>query len=64
MDIQVGDRVQMKKAHPCGGAVFQVLRVGLDYKLRCEKCGREIMAPRIKIAKYIKKVPKTEEDNA
>ena len=64
MDIQVGDRVQMKKAHPCGSNVFQVLRVGLDFKLRCEQCGRDIMAPRIKIAKHIKKVLKREEDNA
>ena len=64
MDFKLDDIVIMKKAHPCGGAVFQVLRVGLDYKLRCEKCGREIMAPRIKIAKYIKKVLKKEEDNA
>lgn len=64
MDIQVGDRVQMKKVHPCGNRTFQVLRVGLDYKLRCEKCGREIMAPRLKIAKDIKKVLKKDEANA
>ena len=63
MDIQVGDRVQMKSAS-LRQQCFQVLRVGLDFKLRCEKCGREIMAPRIKIAKHIKKVLKREEDNA
>ncbi len=56
MDIQVGDLIQMKKKHPCGENTFAVLRVGMDFKIRCVKCGREIMAPRQKIEKSIKKV--------
>ena len=46
----------MKKQHPCGKTIFAVLRVGMDFKIRCVKCGREIMAPRQKIEKNIKKV--------
>lgn len=56
MEIKVGDKVLMKKTHPCGNSVFTVLRVGLDFKLKCDKCGREIMVPRVKIIKFIKKV--------
>ncbi len=56
MDVSVGDRVELKKPHPCGNKVFTVLRVGMDFKIRCESCGREVMVPRNKIEKNIKKV--------
>ena len=58
MDIAVGDVIQVKKPHPCGGNLFAVLRVGMDFKIRCETCGREVMVPRAKIEKNIKKVQK------
>ena len=50
------DIITTKKPHPCGGSRFLVLRVGMDFKIRCEKCAREIMLPRAKIEKNIKKV--------
>lgn len=56
MDVKVGQRLLMKKNHPCGGNIFYVLRVGMDFKVRCEKCGREVMVPRAKIEKNIKKI--------
>ncbi len=56
MDIQVGDRVTMKKSHPCGCNQFYVTRIGMDFKLRCIKCGHEIMLPRAKCEKNIKSV--------
>lgn len=56
MKAREGDRVEMKKAHPCGGKTWLVLRAGLDYRLRCETCGREVMTPRLKADKGIKKV--------
>ncbi len=56
MDIRVNDKIIMKKAHPCGGNEFTVLRVGMDFRIHCNKCGRETMAPRAKIEKNIKKV--------
>lgn len=55
MNVNVGDRVEMKKPHPCGGKTFRILRIGMDFKIKCEKCGREVMAPRNKIEKNIKK---------
>ena len=56
MAVSAGDRVEMKKPHPCGSAVFTVLRVGMDFKLKCETCGHEIMLPRSKAEKGIKKI--------
>ena len=45
MDVRVGDKLQMKKPHPCGTNVFEVLRIGADFKLRCLGCGRESWCP-------------------
>ena len=58
MDVQVGDILEMKKPHPCGSRRFLVLRSGMDFKIRCTGCGREVMLPRAKIEKNIKKVAK------
>lgn len=61
MDIQVGDHLLMKKEHPCGSREWLVLRVGMDFRMRCCGCGHEIMAPRNKIEKNIKSVRREEE---
>ena len=58
MDVSVGDKLIMKKPHPCGGFNFSVLRVGMDFKIKCDTCGREVMAPRGKVEKNIKKIVK------
>ncbi len=52
----VNDVLIMKKPHPCGCNEFLLLRVGVDYKLRCQKCGREVIIPRVKAEKNIKGV--------
>ncbi len=56
MDIQVGDILSMKKAHPCGSKDWQVLRTGADFRLRCLGCGREVLGPRSKFEKNIRQV--------
>ena len=56
MDIHVGDTIVTKKSHPCGANSFSVLRVGMDFRIRCNGCGHEVMLPRAKIEKNIKKV--------
>lgn len=60
MDIRPNDVLTMKKNHPCGSNKMLVLRSGMDFKLRCEGCGREFMTPRNKIEKNIKKVSRDE----
>lgn len=62
LDIRINDILQMKKKHPCGSADFTVLRVGMDFKLRCNGCGHEVMLPRSKAEKNIKKVLQTGEN--
>ena len=56
MDIQVGDKLRMKKAHPCGSKDWLVLRIGTDFRLRCLGCGHEVMVERFKIEKSIREV--------
>ena len=56
MDVRIGDILVMKKAHPCGNARFEVLRSGMDFKLRCEKCGHMVELPRSKAEKNIKQI--------
>ena len=56
MDIRVGDRLKMKKAHPCGSSEWEVLRIGADFKLRCRGCGHEVMGARSKFEKNIRQV--------
>lgn len=58
MDIQVGDKLRMKKAHPCGCAVWDVQRIGIDFRLVCEGCGHMVMIPRVKAEKNVKEVIK------
>ena len=61
MNIQVGDVLELKKAHPCGSREWKVLRVGMDFKLKCLGCGHEVMTPRSKAEKSIKKVKRERE---
>lgn len=56
MDIRLGDILVMKKPHPCGEKNWKVLRVGADFRLRCQGCGHEVMIPRIKAEKNIRSV--------
>lgn len=58
MDIQIGDILTMKKAHPCGEKQWRVLRIGADFRLKCLGCGHELMIPRFKAEKNIREVQK------
>ena len=61
MDIRVQDILVMKKAHPCGDKRWEVMRTGMDFRLRCLGCGHEVMAPRRKLEKSIKRIITEEE---
>jgi len=58
VNLSVGGKIETKKNHPCSkkAAVFTVLRVGADIKIKCDTCGREVMFPRLKIEKMVKKI--------
>jgi hypothetical protein len=46
LDINLGDVVRLKKAHPCGGYNWKVVRVGADIGIRCLTCGRRVLLER------------------
>jgi hypothetical protein len=46
LEIKFGDVVRLKKAHPCGGYEWQVVRLGADIGIKCLKCGRRILLER------------------
>ncbi len=56
MDIRLQDILIMKKPHPCGSNRFLVTRIGMDFKIKCLNCGREVMVPRAKAEKSIKHI--------
>lgn len=56
MDLHLHDIVELKKQHPCGSTTWEVLRVGMDIKLRCRGCGHELMLPRSRVEKSIRKI--------
>ena len=60
MDFSVGQKIKMKKPHPCGENCWEILRVGMDFRLRCLGCGREVMGPRAKFEKMIRQVDRKE----
>ena len=56
MDLHLKDVVELKKTHPCGSRQWEITRVGMDIKLKCLGCGHELMLPRAKVEKSIKKI--------
>jgi hypothetical protein len=56
MELHLHDKVELKKAHPCGCVQWEILRVGMDIKLKCLGCGHELMLPRNKAEKSIRKI--------
>ena len=56
LKFNVGDTLEMKKSHPCGGQKFLVLRTGSDIRVKCLTCERDMTLPRVKLEKNIKRV--------
>lgn len=53
---KIGDVVTLKKGHPCGANEWEILRTGVDVRLRCVGCDREVWMPRIDFNKRIRKI--------
>lgn len=51
MEFQIGDVIKMKKAHPCGTNAWELLRIGMDIRMRCGGCGHQLMLPRKQVEK-------------
>ena len=62
MEYKIGDIVRTKKQHPCVSKLWEITRVGVDFKLKCLGCGHVIMIERQKALKMItKKMEKNDE---
>ncbi|RJQ32515.1 MAG: DUF951 domain-containing protein [Peptococcaceae bacterium] len=57
---QIGDTVKMRKPHPCGGDFWEIMRTGVDFRVKCLKCGRVTMLSRQKFEKTVKAVVRQE----
>lgn len=55
MNYNIGDIVRTKKTHPCGSKQWKITRIGVDFKLKCQGCGHELMMPREKALRMITK---------
>ena len=52
----LGDIVKMKKKHPCGSDTWEITRTGMDFRIRCTGCGRQVMLPRPKFEKSVQSI--------
>lgn len=55
-EFGLNDIVQMKKSHPCGENRWQVIRLGMDIRIKCLGCNHSVLIPRREFVKKMKKV--------
>lgn len=60
-EFKLNDKVIMKKPHACGTNEWIITRMGVDIKIKCINCNREIMMDRLDFKKKLKEVIKDEE---
>lgn len=63
-DLQLGDRLRLRKPHPCGGYEWRVTRLGADIGLECLTCGRRLLLPRRDLSRRLKAVLPRPEDQS
>lgn len=54
MVFNIGEVIKMKKQHPCGANEWEILRLGMDFRLKCRGCGHQVMVPRKLVEKNFK----------
>lgn len=55
-EFVLGQRVRTKKSHPCGSDVWTIIRVGMDFRIKCVQCGRSVLLPRTKFEKSVREI--------
>jgi hypothetical protein len=55
----IGDVVELKKQHPCGNKQWEITRTGMDFRIKCLGCSHQVMIPRQKFEKSVKKIIKS-----
>lgn len=60
--LAVGDVVRTRKAHPCGGDTWEIIRLGADVRITCVTCGRSVLMDRVKLERRIRQFVKRASD--
>ncbi|MBT9172447.1 MAG: hypothetical protein DDT21_00830 [Syntrophomonadaceae bacterium] len=55
-EFELGQRVRTRKPHPCGSDIWIIIRVGMDFRIKCVQCGRSVLLPRVKFEKSVREV--------
>ena len=58
VDLNIGDVIKMKKPHPCGANEWEILRTGMDFRLKCVGCGHQVMVSRKLVEKNFRGIVK------
>ncbi|NLY38628.1 MAG: DUF951 domain-containing protein [Firmicutes bacterium] len=61
---QVGQVVRLKKGHPCGSNLWCILRVGMDIRIKCLKCGRSVLLPRVRFERRVKQIVENNDEKS
>ncbi len=56
LELRLGDVVRLKKVHPCGSYLWEVVRLGADIGIRCLGCGRRVLVGRSYLERRVKQV--------
>jgi hypothetical protein len=49
LDLRLGDRLTLRKPHPCGSHEWSVVRLGADIGMVCAGCGHRILLDRLEV---------------
>lgn len=55
-NYKLNDIVEMKKTHACQTNSWQITRMGVDIKIKCLNCNREVMMDRLEFEKKLKRI--------
>ena len=66
VEFRVGDLLELRKLHPCGGKQWRVLRIGLDIGLECLTCERYVLVTRrrleTRMKRFVERGPSAEDE--
>ncbi len=62
LDIKQGDVLRLKKRHPCGSYLWQVVRLGADIGIKCQGCGRRVLVARSRLERRVKQIMPQQEE--
>ncbi|EIA19372.1 hypothetical protein X560_0922 [Listeria fleischmannii 1991] len=63
LNFELKDIVEMKKPHPCGANRFQIIRMGMDIRIKCQGCGHSVMIPRREFERKVKRIIEKAEES-